>query len=105
MRTILAQEEESRIAAAAALPEMRARLDTLRQGGFNPVRFQSSIEALDRRLLDDGVPATDLWRVRNRINRHPPSAITNAHPVAVRPKTDPVMDSLQVIKRVPESGR
>jgi hypothetical protein len=99
-RKALQEEEQVRVTAAADAPAVRAALETLRQRGFDRDRIPAAHGEIDKILREIGVPPHEIGRVHQLLSQYPPSDAFSPPPAAVRQKTDPLQESLQVIKQV-----
>lgn len=97
----IAEEERTRVSVAAETPAVRQALETLRQNGFDRDRIPTAFNEVDKCLRAAGLPPHEFWRVHQLLNQYPPSEAIHPSPAAIRQKTDPLQDSLQVIKQMP----
>ena len=93
----LSAEEAEAIRDRANDPEHRAALAHLRERGFDRAKTERATEALREQLRAQGVPAGDIDQILSLLSRHPASL---AIPAPVRPKTDPVQDSLKTLSDI-----
>jgi hypothetical protein len=91
------QKLKEAVEALLADPAQKGLLDYLRERNFNPQRTSKAIDDL-RQHFSKELSTEELNQVIQLLNRYPPS--TTAPKAPLRPKTDPVKHSVEVIQEI-----
>lgn len=96
-----AEEEEGFHALSQNLSlEDRGALDHLQRRAINSTRVSQASDALRQYLQEQGnLSAQEITQMINLLHRHPPQL--GPSPAPLRPKTDPVDRSLEIMKEIP----
>jgi len=91
------QKMTAAVEALLSDPDQKGLLDYLRERNFNPQRTSKAIEDI-RQYFSKELSTEELNQLIQLLHRYPPS--TTAPKAPLRPKTDPVKHSVEVIQEI-----